>query len=224
LERAMTRTSVDVGTPGFVVDHQSMRLNSGRQIDWAHVGEIYRTTPGTPPVSVVVGVAGAAADATSVPVAALSAAIPSGTVLSFGGQKFARLTAIAALGATALTVAALPKALVSGDTATYAGTVGSGPKVLKAGTVVGELLGSGKVSPRVVTTNPATGILVATAIQDDRSAALSGYGVYNGGNVYEALLPDASGDPRVLASAIKTELATAGCTFQYEVYADDTAS
>lgn len=220
----MSRTTANVGSPGFVVDHQSMRLNSGRQIDWDHVGEIFRTTPGTPPVTVVVGAAGASADATSVPVAALSAAIPSGTTLDFGTNKFARLTADAAAGATSLTTAAIPKALVSGDTATYAGTVGSGPKVLKAGTVVGEALGSGKVSPRVASTNPATGILVTTAIEDDRSAAISGYGVYVGGVVYESLLPDASGSPRTLASGIKTEFATALCTFQFEAYADDSAS
>lgn len=218
----MGRTTSHISQPGFVADNNSMRKNSGRQIDWAHVGEIYRTTPGTPPVTVVVGVAGAAADATSVPVAALSAAIPSGTTLDFGTNKFARLTANAAAGATSLTVAAIPKALVSGDTATYAGTVGSGPKVLKAGTAIGEALGSGKISPRVASTNPATGYLVSTAIEDDKSAALSGYGVYIGGVVYEDLLPDASSG--TVPSGIKSELVTAGCTFQYEAYSDDRAS
>lgn len=83
----------------------------------------------------VVGAAGAAQGATSVPVAALTGAIPSGTTLDFGGAKFARLTAAAAAGATALTVAALPTALVSGDTATYlpAGSY----KTVPSGTVVG---------------------------------------------------------------------------------------
>lgn len=220
----MPRTTANIGSPGFVADQSSMESNDGRQIDWANVGAIYRSTPGTAPVSVVVGVAGAAADAVSVPVAALSGAIPSGTTLDFGTNKFARLTAPAAAGATSLTTAAIPKALVSGDTATYAGTPGSGDKVLPAGTVVGELLGSGKIGPRVVTTNPATGILKTTAIENDRSAALSGYGVYIGGPIYEALLPQASGSPRVLATAIKTELATAGCTFKYLPYLDDSAS
>lgn len=139
-----TRTTTRVGRPGFVVDASSIRLNSGRQIDWANVA--------------------------------------AGFI----------------------------------DAAT-------GKKVLPAGTVIGELLGNGKISPRVVTTNPATGILATTAIQDDRSAALSGYGVIVGGVIYEALLPDSSGAPKVLAAAIKTELDAAACTFQFERYEDNRA-
>jgi hypothetical protein len=85
-------------------------------------------------VVAVVGVAGAAQGATSVPVAALSGAIPSGTVLDFGGAKFARLTAGAAAGATSLTVTALPTALVSTDTARYAGVT---QKTVLSGTLLG---------------------------------------------------------------------------------------
>lgn len=85
-------------------------------------------------VTVDVGAAGAAAGATSVPVAALSGPIPNGTVLYFGGAKFARLTAAAAAGATSLTVAALPTALVDADVTTY---MGLKKKVVKAGTLVG---------------------------------------------------------------------------------------
>lgn len=99
----------------------------------------------------------------------------------------------------------------------------TGKKVLPAGTVIGELLGAGKISPRVLTTNPATGLLATTAIEGDRSAALSGYGVIVGGVIYEALLPDSSGSPKVLAAAIKTELGTAGCTFKWELYTDNRA-
>lgn len=89
-------------------------------------------------VKPVVGVAGAAQGAVSVPVAALSDAIPSGTVLDFGGAKFARLTANAAKAATSLTVTALVTALVSGDTATYlpAGAF----RTVPAGTVVGRTI------------------------------------------------------------------------------------
>jgi hypothetical protein len=100
----------------------------------------------------------------------------------------------------------------------------TGKKVLPGGTVVGSLLGAGLISPRVVTTNPAVGVLVATAIEGDLSAAKSGVGVYVGGVVYEALLPDAAGSPKVLAAGIKTELTAAGCTFKYLPYADNTAS
>jgi hypothetical protein len=76
----------------------------------------------TDAVVVVVGAAGAAQNAVSVPVAALTGAIPSGTILDFGANKFARLTSTAAAGATALAVSALPTALVNNDTATYPGS------------------------------------------------------------------------------------------------------
>jgi hypothetical protein len=220
----MPRTTAKIGTPGFIADLSSMESNDGRQIDWDHVDESYRQTAGTAPVIVTVGAAGAAQGAVAVPVDALSGAIPSGTVLNFGGAKFARLTAGAAAGAVALAVAAIPTALVDNDTATYAGVAGSGSKVLLAGTAIGELLGSGKISPRVAVTNPATGILKTTAIEDDPSAASSGYGVFIGGGVYEALLPQASGSPRTIAQGIKDELVDAGCTFKFLKYADNTAS
>jgi len=86
-------------------------------------------------VVVTVGVAGAAGAATTVPVAALSAAIPNGTVLSFGTNKFATLNAAAAAGATSLTTLAIPTALVSGDKAVY--TPAGAYKTIPSGTVVG---------------------------------------------------------------------------------------
>lgn len=106
--------------------------------------------------------------------------------------------------------------------AAYADAV-TGKKVLPAGTVVGELLsGDGKVSPRVVTTNPAIGILITDAIQDDPSAAKTGYGVYRGGHFWENLLPDAAGGPpAVLAAAIKTELAANGAYWLFTSYSDN---
>jgi hypothetical protein len=79
----------------------------------------------------------AAAGATSVPVTALSGPIPAGTVLDFGGDEFARLTAAAAAGAVALAVAPLPTALEGGEVATYAGVL---PKAVPSGTRVGRTL------------------------------------------------------------------------------------
>lgn len=73
-------------------------------------------------VNVVVGAAGAAGNATSVPVDALSGPVPSGTTLHFGSKKFATLTADADEGDTAITVEALPTALVDNDAAIYPGT------------------------------------------------------------------------------------------------------
>lgn len=97
----------------------------------------------------------------------------------------------------------------------------TGKKVLPAGTVVGSLLGAGLISPRVVTTNPAVGVLVSNAIEGDQAAAKSGYGVYVGGVVYETLMPDSTGSPKTVPAAMKTELAAAGCTFKYIPYADN---
>lgn len=210
----MPRTNHNVSAARFIAGEASIVRNDGRQIDWANVGQQYRATPGQ---VVEVGAGGAIAGATSVPVVALAIALASGVTLDFGGAKFARTTAAAAAGATSIAVAALPTALVAGDKATVAGV---GAKKLKAGTVVGELLGTGKISPRVVTTNPATGILETDAVEDDTSAAISGYGVIIGGAVYEALLPEASGSPRVLASAVKTELNAAGTGFAFLAYSD----
>jgi hypothetical protein len=85
-------------------------------------------------VDAVVGVAGAAQGATSIPVAALSGPIPNGTVLRFSVDEYARLSAAAATGATTLTVEALVNALESGDTATY---VGSGKRFVESGTLIG---------------------------------------------------------------------------------------
>lgn len=89
----------------------------------------------------VVDTAGAAANATTIPLkAALAAAIPSGTALYFGAsKKLALTTAAAAAGATSLTVQALPTALVDGDTATYAGA-GTGQKLIKSGTLLGRTI------------------------------------------------------------------------------------
>lgn len=88
-------------------------------------------------VVVTVGAAGAIATATSIPVAALTGAIPSGTVLNFGTNKFATLSAAAAAGATSLTVLAIPTALVSGDTARYAGV---GVRNVPSGTLLGRTI------------------------------------------------------------------------------------
>jgi len=88
-------------------------------------------------VKVEVDTAGAAGNATAVPVIALSRAIPNGTTLHFGSKKFAKLTAGAAAGATSLTVEALPTALVAGDQAVYAGTL---PKRIPSGTLLGRTI------------------------------------------------------------------------------------
>lgn len=80
------------------------------------------TFNGADAVQVVVGAAGALADANTVPVDALSGDIPKGTVLNFGAadsKKFAKLTANAVSGDVSIAVEDLPTALVDNDTAFY---------------------------------------------------------------------------------------------------------
>lgn len=220
----MGRSTVNLNmSASFAADPLKMeRIPTGRQIDWANVGNEYRTTPGLARVTVAVS-ATANVDATSISFAALTGPIPSGTRLDFGGKKTALTTAAAVAGDTSVAVSALAAQLTNTDVATYAGTAGSGNKVLPAGTPVGDLLGSGKLSPRVVTTNPAIGLLETDAVENDPTAASSGYSVINGGPIYENLLPAAwlSGTPKVLATAVKNELNTAGVgSFRFFQYND----
>jgi hypothetical protein len=141
-------------------------------------------------VVVTVGAAGALANATSVPVAALGGVIPSGATLDFGGKKFARLTVAAAAGATSLTVAALPTALVEADAATYAGTK---KKLVPAGTLVGRTFveraaGTGFGVADVATPDDE---LYLTALDVFDVASLPDVELYlHGGLVRETALPN----------------------------------
>jgi hypothetical protein len=96
---------------------------------------------------VTVGVAGAAQNATSVPVTVTSPLggyvtnvlgtnpkIPAGTTIDLGGVKIMRLTADLFLGATTAAVSALPTALVSGDIGRYNRL---GKLYVPSGTIVG---------------------------------------------------------------------------------------
>ena len=96
-----------------------------------------------------------------------------------------------------------------------------GKKVLLAGTRVGTLLGSGKVSPRAANTNPAVGLLATNAVEGETHAASSGYGLIVGGVIYENFIPGATAG--VLDQDIKDELAAAGTGFTWRTYADDRA-
>lgn len=79
--------------------------------------------------------AAAVAGATSITVTALSGPIPTGTLLDFGGAKFARLSAAAATGATTLAVDAIPTALAVNDVAYYSPS--GAVKRIASGTAIG---------------------------------------------------------------------------------------
>lgn len=219
----MTITTSQHSRPAFIVDHQSVDRDHGHQIDWANVPEDYRDIKGG-----TITLNGAVAvDATSITVDALTFALtipPGGRNIYFGEAKeFVRVTVAAAIGATSLTVEAVPTALEDNDTAIVSG---SGLKTIPASTVMG-VVSSGspvvsKMYPRVVTSNPADGLLETTAVEEDKVASLSGYSLIVGGVVYENLLIDAVAG--VLPAAMKTELAANTKGFLFRAYGDSRAT
>lgn len=215
----MARRTTTVGSrPAFIVDPDSVIRSQGRQIDWSLVPDRYRGGA----AAVTVGTGGAAQGATTVPVVALTQALPSGTLLDFGGAKFARLTADAAAGATSVTTAAIPTALVAGDVA-YSGG-GTNAKFIPAGTVMVELT-SGKTVPRAVRPGAETAqfILETDAAEDQESNALTGFGHMADAYVFENLLPEATGSPAVLPAGWLTELRAFGGSWHVDQYADSRA-
>lgn len=93
--------------------------------------------------------AGAAAAATSIPITALTlsadgsplavgqVAIPTGSLVDFGGAKLAVTTAPVLRGATAIAVRALPTAIAANDIGNY---MGVGKRTVPSGTLVGRTL------------------------------------------------------------------------------------
>jgi hypothetical protein len=87
-------------------------------------------------------------------------------------------------------------------------------KEIPAGKVMCELA-SGKLvpfdSPAAAAITKAV-LLATSAIEDERQAAISGYGTIVAANVYENMLPDATvaGPPRTLTAPVKTQLNAGG--------------
>lgn len=168
--------------------------------------------------------AAAAAAATSLTVFPLDGTIANSQTATFsGGTIQARVTANAAAGATSVTVDELQFGVADNATATVGGT---GLRSLPAGVVVAEMSG-GKVVPRAIRpgSETAIGLLATDAVENDRAAALSGYGVIIGGAIFENLLPDAAGGATI-DSTYKTELQTAGVGtgFAWLAYSDNSGS
>jgi hypothetical protein len=168
--------------------------------------------------------ADAAAAATTLTVYPLDGTIANTQTATFpGGTMQARVTANAAEAATALTVDELQFAIADDLTATLGGT---GVRSILSGTVMCALT-SGKVVPRSIRpgSETAIGLIETDAVENDRAASLTGYGIVIGGAVFENLLPDAGGGTTI-NSTYKTELQTAGVGtgFAFYQYADDSAA
>lgn len=211
-----TRTTTSASALPFVADRNSLTMDGGHSIDWSAVSDTFRDTP-LIQQSVVVGAAGALANATTVPVDAITYAIPNGTTLRFGTKKFVTLTAAAVAGATSLTVEAIPTALVDNDAATHTVQAGAGKKMIPAGyPMAASSSGSGPMLP--ANDGTANCLLATNAHEDNGSDALSGYGVILGGVIYSNLLPV------TLAGGAVTALQAAGTGFAFRTYSDSTAA
>jgi hypothetical protein len=96
----------------------------------------------------------------------------------------------------------------------------AGFKSIPAGKVMGVVpsgVKAGKLVPHdsalIGGANPAAtefALLASGAYENSKVAAISGYGTIVGGVIYENLLPDSSGNPKVLAPALKTGLGNSG--------------
>lgn len=115
----------------------------------------------------------------------------------------------------------------------------AGSKHIPAGTVMSEITADtndvrnvGKVIPRSQavpagsTTSGGARFIAETEMDEaNRNHALSGYGMLVGGHLYENLLPDSAGNPKVLPAAFKAELDVTGrALFLYSQYQDNRGS
>lgn len=208
----------------FLVDINHTMSDNGHQIDWARVAASRK--PGTDYTITANG--GEAAGATSITVAALPVALEAGVMLDFGEhsgtaqQMLAKVTAYTAAGATEIPVEPLGEAVEDTAAAVYRVPEAGAHKQIAAGTIMAQLA-SGKMIPRADVTGAETaiGVLATDASEGDRFAALTGYGIYNHGSMYEELLPDNG------AASFDTwigEINTAGVgSVVLKTYADNTA-
>lgn len=212
-------TTTEISRPPFVANWSSAEsgADTGHTIDWSLVGERYRSTPG----QIVKMAAAALADSATITVDPLEFALPAGTLIYFGQLgETVRTTALEPVGETSIAVEADHTAIEDNDEGTV---MGSGYKMIPAGTRMGDAGTDGRMYPRVETTNPAKFILLTNARENGEYGTRDTYGVIRSGMVYENLLPGATGTPKVIPAAEKTELAAAGCFFTFVQYRDSTA-
>lgn len=210
------RTKHSNNRPPFVVDASSIIRTQGRQPNFDKTGERFKYGA----IKLVVAVAGALANAVLIPIkTATTKALPVGTVLSFGGKKFARLSQNEPAGVSSLHVEAIPTALVENDTA-YAG--GTGNKRIPAGTALAED-STGKIFPRADVgggTETCYGFAETDITENVPTDAETGFGVIRGGNLFENMLPDAIANGGTLPAGYKTELKANDAQFMFDTYAD----
>ena len=206
----MALTSYSLSRVRAVVDESSLERVMGAQIDWASITAdadgAKRVKAGTVVSRKADGMVQPRSftlTLTSVVVASnVATATKNGHGYSVGEQLFisgANLSYVNGLK----TIASVPDA----NTFTFDAT---GANATATGTIV---------ASRV-----ATEILETDATDTNLAESYTGYGSLVGGVLYENLLPDAAGTPKVLPTQYKTELKNANASFKFVQYADTRAS
>jgi hypothetical protein len=117
------------------------------------------------------------------------------------------------------------KITIAGANLAYANGAVTVATVADADTFTYAAAGANATATGTITARFTAQAIIETSANDKNLAeALTGYSVIVGGVLYENLLPDAAGTPKVLPAAYKSELVSAGCTFKYIAYADTRAS
>lgn len=205
-------TTTRVSKPAFVVDPASINLSSGRQWAWADVSSSYQNSEG-------------------------DKFIPAGTVYAekANGQMVPRAASTTLTSVVvASNVATATKTshgysvgdvvYISGSNLAYANGTKTILSVADANTFTYEATGSNATATGTILANrSARGITVSNATENSKSDSASGYGTIVGGNLYENLLPEATGTPKVLSDQVKTELNANGTGFAFEQYQDTRA-
>lgn len=214
---SFAKTSKDLMKPPFIANHKSIMRDTGVQVAFELLTPKYKYGA----VAVTITTAAVANDTALAASGGTKKALKKGDTIYLGTGKSAVVSADTAAGATSIPVEALPFT-VALNTVGYHGAEGGG--FVPAGTECDEL-SDGRVLPSDIGTGGVTcaGILETSADEDSSTDAASGYGFIRQGMIYENLLPNATGSPKVINSTHKTELLARGGAWVFMQYSDTTA-
>jgi hypothetical protein len=211
----MGRTTYYPSRPAFVVDPQSLVRNSGRQINWDKVPTSYKNSDGKKVI----------AAGTVLGLTVAGQGVPRAATQTLTSVVVASNVATATLTAHGYAVG--DKLTIAGANLAYANGTIVVVSVPTANTFTYAAVGSDATATGTITAAyTAQCILETDAVEDQASDSKSGYGCLVGGMLYENRLADATGTPKVLPSAYKSELQTAGVGtgFGFEQFSDSRAS
>jgi hypothetical protein len=202
-----------VSSPGAVVDPHSIILNSGRQVDWANVPDSFKNSAGDKELPAFKAMSETAA----------GLLVPRSATTTLTSVVVASNVATATKTGHGFSVGEVVR--IAGSNLSYANGLKTIATVPDADTFTFEATGSNATATGTITAvRRATMLLATPAFENNKSDAMTGYGCIIGGGLYENMLPDASGTPKVLSDDIKDELNATGTGFYFEQYGDTRAS